>query len=754
MASKGGRKITVPQVTGLQIQTSVNALPIPIVYGSPRVPMNLIYSNGFRAVAQKASGGKGIASGGKGGQTTGYKYYATFLGALCEGIISQILVIFDDQQNYTPTTMPPGKVFFQFVGSPTQTPWSYIVSRWPGDALAYKDTAYLGFQDYPLDSSGTIPQLNFVPSGWLAATSPLNLTVLPITLVQVLGDADPAEVIIDFLTNEVYGAGFPFNSIAINETLRTSAAGYNPAIGDSKVSTFCQAVGLAWSVVLNNSEPASSILDRWCKNIGVAPVWNGSQLKFIPYWDFQASGNPGYAGAPYTAIPLKYYQPDTTVVASFGEQDFLSLGQGEDPVTIERVDPADVKNVVRIDFRDRFNMFNDVPVELMDENQVELYGRRVDKMATADEFTLAAYANVSAQIQLQRNISVRNTVTFKLDPRWAILDPMDGIELKLPSMGLPSYICRIRSIEEDDKGALTIIAEEWPIGSAASIQFEAQQNAPATFAVTNATPPAVNTPIIFEPTAEMMAAQGISSPVIMVGISGGPGGVFSPDWGGCIVNVSTDGVTYVELGQQVGPSRHGVTTASLGAYAGINPDNGHTLSVDLSESQGTLESVSTFDAMSGLSLCCVSHGDDGDFELLGYTTATLTGPNQYDLTGLYRGLYGTVGNCSKPSGSQFCRVDQNVFAEALQTAMVGVPLFVKFQSFNTYALEVQDISTCTVYNYTPTGAGLGVIDNPLYLQLVNHLPADLQNFVSVPLDLNAGGSSDCAPGYAPIDLNL
>ena len=126
------RKIsTPPALTGLEIQTAVNVMPIAIGYGTPRSQMNVIYYNGFRAVAQKPSGGKGLLTGGKGGETTGYKYFATFIAAICEGQVGALISIFDNQQTYTPTTMPKGKTGVFFDGSPTQTAWSYITSNWP-----------------------------------------------------------------------------------------------------------------------------------------------------------------------------------------------------------------------------------------------------------------------------------------------------------------------------------------------------------------------------------------------------------------------------------------------------------------------------------------------------------------------------------------------------------------------------------------------------------------------------------------------
>lgn len=738
-------KTTIPEFTGLQIQTAVNVLPIPLIYGCPRSPMNIIYANGFHAVKNKRGGkGKGLLTGGK-GQASGYTYYATFIGALAEGQITTIIAIFDNQQVYTLNTVPQGKIYTFFNGGTNNTaPWSYLTTNYPADAFAYKNTVYVGCPNYPLDSSATIPQLNFILQGKFAGTSPLNLYTAPDNSTYLL-DADPAQVIYDFLTNSSYGVGFPATYIDTT-TLNTSANGTNPAIGDAAVSTYCQAVGLAWSVALNNAEPAASILDRWCRNLVVAPVWTGNTLRFIPYYDVATSANPGF-NAP-SGLPLKYYTPNNPVRFNLDDRFFIQTPAGEDPVTINRIDVADVKNVVRLDYRDRGVLWNDNVSEAKDETSVELYGPRVDRLGTADEFTHGNYAGTSVQQQLQRNIAIRNIFEFKLGWQFCVLDPMDVVTLTDSTLGLNQLPVRIRSIEEDEKGILTIVAEEFPLGAVNIVPFARQNNLPPTFATTNVAAPSVNTPAIFEPTVQMLQATGNSSPAIVIGASGGPSGVYSTAWGGANIFISNDNITYVQIGQITGPSRQGVTTATLPAFSGANPDNTNTLAVSLVESNSTLETVTAAQAAAGITLCAVVD-PNGSYELLAYQTATLTGPNAYNITGLYRGLYGTIA-CSHASGAQFLRVDSLVFETQLPTAFIGTQVYLKLQSFNLYGLMPQDLSTVTAYTYTPIGAGTNVSSNPDLQLLLVGTGFDCGDIstaaINSGLDLNSGGPvGGCAP---------
>ena len=131
-------------------------------------------------------------------------------------------------------------------------------------------------------------------------------------------------------------------------------------------------------------------------------------------------------------------------------------------------------------------------------------------------------------------------------------------------------------------------------------------------------------PAFLTVTNASLATSGIATPE-------GAMGTADPNWGGAFVWISTDGTTYGQIGTVTAPSRQGVLTASLPAPPGANPDIADTLSVSLIESGGTLASGTNADAQNGVTLCLL------DKELLAYATATLTGPNAYNLTYLYRG---------------------------------------------------------------------------------------------------------------------
>lgn len=94
-----------------------------------------------------------------------------------------------------------------------------------------------------------------------------------------------------------------------------------------------------------------------------------------------------------------------------------------------------------------------------------------------------------------------------------------------------------------------------------------------------------------------------------------------------------------------------------------------------------------------------------DGELLAYQNAILTGTNTYNLTGLQRGFAGTAV-AAHASGANFARLDSSVVQYNLPSTWIGVPLYFKFQSFNVFGAGMQALSTCSVYNYTPTGSSM------------------------------------------------
>ncbi|WP_298353943.1 phage tail protein [Rhodoblastus sp.] len=650
------RETSITKYYGLQVQGTSGAVPVPIVYGRNVVAPNVIWYQNFRAHASNGGkgGGKGGAASGKSGASQqSWTYTADIIMGICEGPISAVGWVW--QSSPAPFTLNAlGLALFD--GTTPQTVWSYLASTYPTEALSYPGTAYVCAPNWYLGSSGGINSNNFEVYGVLAGSGFNGI------------DADPAQVIYDFLTNSQYGVGFPAASIS-SDSLYNSGYGYQ---------TYCKAVGIALSPVLNTLETASSVVSRWLQLTNSTAIWSGGLLKIIPFGDSGIANN----GATFT--------PNLTPLYSLTDDDFI-YSQGEDPVQITRSDPYSLPNWQSLEIQGRSDNYNTGPVTVWDQSMIDRFGLRVGSTVTAHEICDVGIAQISAQLILQRALYIRDTFKFKLGPEFCLLEPMDLVQLTDPLIGLNAATVRITDIEEDDAGILTITAEEFPAGAATGVAYPTQptsNGAPSA----STTPNPINAPLIIEPPPDLTG----NAVELWIGVSPQSG---DPNWGGCIVSASIDGTTYAEVAAIYGVAKQGVLSAALPAYAGANPDATDALAVNLTESGGALASTSAATAAQGVAMCFVGG------EYLSYTTATLTAANQYILTGLYRGQ-GGLPAAGAASGAAFCLLDSAILKYAVPSAEIGQTIYLKFQSFNIFGGGLQDLSTSTAYSYTITGTGL------------------------------------------------
>lgn len=249
-----------------------------------------------------------------------------------------------------------------------------------------------------------------------------------------------------------------------------------------------------------------------------------------------------------------------------------------------------------------------------------------------------------------------------------------------------------------------------------------------------ASPGATNPPILFEPPA---ALAGAAQPALWILATGA-----SPDWGGCVAFVSTDGTTYAPAGTIYAGARQGVLTAALPAHA--DPDLSDTLAVDLSMSQGQLLSGTQADADSLVTLCFCGG------ELLSYETATLTAQYNYSLTYLRRGAYGTTIG-PHAAGSQFARFgpsDPSVLKYPYPANFVGRAIYLKLASFNSFGQQVQPLDEVAPTQYVLTGAATVVsANNPVIAALAAGDSPEDWGLVSDPVAATADfGPLALAPG--------
>ena len=629
-------------LVGLTIQTSANGAPIPLVYGTTRVTPNMLWYGDFTPIPHtttQSSGGKG---GGGSATSTTYTYTASFVLGLCEGPVAGVTNAYINK-----TVVTPSSLFSLFLGTYPQTPWSYLTSSHAAQAIGYQGIAYVAAASYDLGNSSSLPNHSFEVAGKL--------------ILSGTSDADPRDVLNDLMTSQVYGVP---NAPSLS--------------GLTQYSNYCRAAGLLISPCYDTQVAAAQMVTELMQITNTGVYFSEGLLKLVPYGDATLTGN----GATYT--------PVLTVQANFGDDDFLANG-GADPVIVRRnaiaatvSTTADAFNQVTIEYLDRANAYNPATVVVQDQAAIDVYGLRAMPVITAHQIASAAVANIVAMLILQRAVYVRSQYEFRLGWQWCYLEPTDLVTITDAGLGLNLYPVRILSIEEDESGTLTVLAEDAPPGVGSHVTANVPVN--GGYNVNQALAPGnTNTPVIFE------APNALTSPDLQlwVGASGGA------NWGGCNVWASSDGSTYKLVGTITSPARHGLLTSILAA--GSDPDTTHTLAVDMSACRGQLLAGTSADADAGNTMLWV------DGEIINYSAATLTSAYNYSLgTYLRRAQKGTA-NASHAIGAQFARLDDGIFKFSVPTDRIGSPIYLKFPAFNIWGESTQSLSGVTAYTHTFAG---------------------------------------------------
>lgn len=644
----GGETISTetPRVSSLRINSSAYGLAIPLLWGTHRIAGNLIYQNDFIAtphVSMQDMGGKG--GGGGGMSSTSYTYTSCQAIGLCAGVVGGIGRVWSNKDKTSIAAL--GLTLFN--GAMPQTPWSYLTSNHPDDALGYSGLAYVASAALDLGDSGNMPNLSFEVIGPRA--------IGEIEVGVPMGDAHPDEVLSDMLTDPLNGAHFPADRLP-------SLANYR---------AYCHASGFFVSPALTEQSAAKDHLRDLCRMTNSDVVWSEGLLKVIPYGDTEVTRY----GVTWT--------PDLTPAYDLTDDDFMAES-GEDPVRVLRTAPADAYNHVQVEFKNVDLEYNTDLGQAKDAANIAQFGLRSRDPLRMHWITRKSMADEVADLVMRRDLYIRNEYQFRLGWRYSRLEPMDIVTLTHAPLGLNRKVVRIKDIDESEDGDLDITAEEmpWAVATAARVTTQAGNGATVDFNVAAGN---ANAPVIFEPPISLA-----SRPELWLATSGGD------NWGGAEVWISLDNATYQKIGRVTGPARHGILSAQLPAAG--DPDITSTLAVDLGVSRGVLLGGTLQDRDLLNTLCWV------DGELVSYQDATLTGASRYDLTSLRRGAWGTpIGIHAQ--NSRFVRLDAAVFKYAFDRSMVGETIYVKLRSYNIYGGGVQDLATLTPTTYTIAGAPVG-----------------------------------------------
>lgn len=568
-------------------------------------------------------------------------FYGAGMGFLGVSAGSQVTITY----TYIPQVTISAK-FNGFTGAYPQSAWTYLTTNHPDQAIRYAGVSYVAASAYDLGSNPSMMNHSFDVTGRL----PFN--------IGAIDDANPKDVMYDFLTNPHYGAGFPSSKC-----------------GDwTQYSNYCVASGIFLSPAYTDQKAANQTITSLAQITNAGIYFSEGLLKVVPFGDATVTGN----GVTYT--------PNITPIYDLGDDDYITNGNNDDPVKLLRNSTADSFNQVQVEYVNRLNQYNIEIAEAKDQVSIDTYGIRTMQPLTAHEIASPIVARTVAQLVLQRSLFVRNTYEFNLSWRYCLLEPTDYVTLTDANLGLNKYPVRILSIDENSDGMLTVTAEDAPAGISSNALYST--NAGVGYNVNyNANAGSTNAPVIFE-APDILTTSGLE---IWIGAYGGP------LWGGCQVWVSQDGVSYQQVGTITNPAKVGSLSATL--QNGLDPDVVNTLSVNLSASRSTLNGGTQIDADNYNTLCYVGG------ELVSYQNATLVGANQYNLTYLRRGAYNTtISNHSV--GDQFVRIDDAIFKLAFTADKIGKKIYIKLPSVNVYAGGAQSIADVDAIQYTITGSAL------------------------------------------------
>lgn len=649
----GGQPPEPTRYGTLQIQSSTQGLPIPIVYGHVKTAANLLWYDNFKAIRHENSvGGKG------GGSTTtiSYTYTTGIIFGLGEGVLTIGEKVWKNQGTTSYSDL--GLVLYQ--GDTAQSPWGFTATEYPDAALSYSQIAYLCHSAFDLGTSNYTPQLWFEVFGHFSGTASVGGD-----------DANPAVVIWDFCTNAQYGANFPmldFGSLFLQGNC---------------YSNYCGANGIGFSDTLSRARAAREWIADWLEVTNTAAVWSGDVLKFIPFGDQELVQN----GVTYT--------PENTIRYHLTDADFMTDGNAE-PIEISRRDPYDCYNHIRLQVLDKANNFNAAVVESKDQASIEDLGLRSADLRTAPFISSPGAGLRCVELMKNRMLYVRNTFQFNLSWEYVLLEPMDIVTLTLLDLGLDKYPVRIMQIVENDDGTLQVTAEEFMQGAQWAPEYPSQSGS-GYVGNSYVAPGNSDAPFIFEPNYTLLNG---SAPQVWFFSNGN-----KATWGGANVWISLDGNNYQTVGRIPMACVYGITSNDLPDFQGISPDNSNTLRVTVRVGE-QLTSVSAADAQAGRSLCFVGG------EYLSYTNATLVAAGVYDLTGLYRGQFNSAVS-SHVAGSSFALLNNVCLKYTLpSSAYIGQQFKVKLTSFNIYGQSEQTLDQVSAINYTVTGLGS---QQPAYL---------------------------------------
>ena len=427
--------------------------------------------------------------------------------------------------------------------------------------------------------------------------------------------------------------------------------------GIENFRAYCKAADILISTPpAQKSAKAQQIINDIAEITNSLVFWSTDRLKIVPLAD----------------KPIGTWTPANQIQYDLTADDFIAGTDGQ-LILYKRKDTSEAYNEATVEFINRANSYEKETVSFEVVADVQRNGLKPASKKTAHYLYTKARAQYYAEQLAMKRLYAKTQYTFRLDWAFCTLEVGDLVTLTDEACQLNKQIVVITAVNEAADGQLEFTAEGKPAGTYAPARYDVHESE-RPFIDYNQAAPSVNDVAIFQTVGDVGGNQ------VFIGVNAPAG------WGGCSVWLSDTGENYSRIGSITQQARIGRTRLAFNETANA---------CEVTLNQGMLKGGTHIDAERANTLCWVSG------EALSYEGANMSPNNQFSLTGLVRGQYGTNA-ISHNAGERFIRVDEALFRYPYRKEDIGKTIYLKFTSMNLFGSNEQELDEVQAYQYTLT----------------------------------------------------
>jgi hypothetical protein len=427
--------------------------------------------------------------------------------------------------------------------------------------------------------------------------------------------------------------------------------------GIENFRAYCKAADILISTPpAQKSAKAQQIINDIAEITNSLVFWSTDRLKIVPLAD----------------KPIGTWTPANQIQYDLTADDFIAGTDGQ-LILYKRKDTSEAYNEATVEFINRANSYEKETVSFEVVADVQRNGLKPASKKSAHYLYTKARAQYYAEQLAMKRLYAKTQYTFRLDWAFCTLEVGDLVTLTDEACQLNKQIVVITAVNEAADGQLEFTAEGKPAGTYAPARYDVHENE-RPFIDYNQEAPSVNDVAIFQTVGDVGGNQ------VFIGVNAPSG------WGGCSVWLSDNGENYSRIGSITQQARMGRTRLAFNETANA---------CEVTLNQGVLKGGTHIDAERANTLCWVNG------EALSYEGANMAPNNQFSLTGLVRGQYGTNA-ISHNAGERFIRVDEALFRYPYRKEDIGKTIYLKFTSMNLFGSNEQELDEVQAYQYTLT----------------------------------------------------